>query len=300
MPLRHGLFRNQTGSLLVRLGIAGIYNRVQMQAFESPLNDKDSVAHAERVELAMHQRVHTQEVAFRLFESLHFLQDHIDRLEEHINTHDFPAPDQTSLSRRAGISADSVLQYLGMFLDAVGRTIPMVVLDDPNDHKIDSLNKAITVAGEQREFIKVKQVCSELRVPDSWWRLGFQRTVGLRQRIIHYPDLVSFIGQGGNGRMNAIPYVHRAAHLKVMSDINFIESLSTILAGMCDWLDRLEEVLNQIVVERAKRIGATLFDFPVSEFLAPSIEFGKGRAERADYLYLPACRDSVAIMQKKI
>jgi hypothetical protein len=270
-----------------------------MQVFESPLNDKDSAAYAERAELAMQQRIHTQEVAYRLLESLHFFQHHIDCLEEHINTHEFPAPDQPSLSRRAGISADSVLQYLGMFLDAVGRTIPMVVLDDPKDHKIDSLNKAITAAEKQKAFVKVKQVCSELRVLDSWWHLGFQRTVGLRQRITHYPDLISFVGRGENGRMNAIPYVHRAAHLKVMSDINFIESLSTILAGMCDWLDRLEAVLNKIVVERAKRMGAQLFEFPVSEFFAPSVAFGELRSDRSDYLYLPICPDPAAMMPNK-
>jgi hypothetical protein len=299
MPLRHGLFRQQTGPLLVRMGIAGIYSRVQMQVFESPLNDQDSAAYAERAELAMHQRRHTQEVAYRLLESLHFLQHHIDCLEEHINTHEFPAPDQGSLSRRAGISADSVLQYLGMFLDAVGRTIPMVVLDDPKDHKIDSLNKAITAAEQQKAFVKVKQVCSELRLPDSWWRLGFQRTSGLRQRITHYSDLISFIGRGGNGRMNAVPYVHTAGHLSLMSDINFIESLSTILAGMCDWLDRLEAVLDEILVEREKRMGAQLVEFPVSKFLAPSVEFGELRSDRSDYLYLPICADPAAMMPNK-
>lgn len=77
MPLRHGLFRQQTGPLLVRLGIAGIYSRVQMQVFESPLYGKDAAAYAERAELAVHQRIHTQEVANRLIESLHFLQHHI-------------------------------------------------------------------------------------------------------------------------------------------------------------------------------------------------------------------------------
>jgi hypothetical protein len=269
---------------------------MQLQVFPSALDSNALAAHSAREELLIHQRRHTSEVAIRLLESLHFLQHHIADLETHVNTHEFPAPNQLALSRRAGIRADSVLQYLGMFLDAIGRTIPMVVLDDPREHQIDGLNKAIKAAEKQEAYEKVKQVCCELTASDSWWSVGFQRTVGLRQRITHYPDLVSFtIHSVGDGQRSATAYVHRAARLEPMNDANLTKSISKILEGMCNWLERLEVILNEIVAARALRMGAQVHDFPSAQFCVPSLEFGDAPVDCSNYLYLPICANAVGI-----
>jgi hypothetical protein len=298
MPERHGLFQGADKPLLMRLGIASIYTRMQFQKFKTPLNSVDAAAHQLRVDFVQQQRLHMHEIASRLLDSLDLLQQHITCLDAHFNADDRPI-NHTGTSRRASMYADAVLQYLGMFLDAVGRTVPFVILDDPRKAPdIESLHHAAKAARMKGEYSAVKEVFSELDAPDSWWRLGFQRGFGLRQRITHYPDLIQFHGSGTvGGDMRARAFVHKGPKFGFASETEFTENISKILQGMCDWLDRLEAILIRVVVERAERVDAQLFEVPDGGIYLPVFMSGEFQGYRPDYLYLPLCADSAPIRE---
>jgi hypothetical protein len=219
----------------------------------------------------------------------------MDALGARFNTEE-PVIGQTGLERRTGIAADSTLQYLGIFLDTIGRLTPYVVLENPKTHveEIDGLNKALKYARAGGPFNAVQAVFLKLDDPDSWWNIGFGRGAGVRQRITHYPDLVMFQGSGFQGQpMKAKAYLHYAYGTGQGEALDFVDTLTKILAGACEWLDELEAVFLSILTSRAGRIGQILPKLPaVSGMYLPVNMTGVAQKYREDFLHMPICIDS--------
>ena len=203
--------------------------------------------------------------------------------------------------RRAGMAADAILQYLGILLDVIGSLIPFVMLDKPKDYscyshheknKCDSLHKAKKYARSNPLFAQLKDIFAKLDLPNSWWAIGYEPGNGMRQRITHYPDLVMFQGCGIAGEKEMKTQAILSNAIDLSNCINFEEALKSMLAGLCDWLDELEQKLFEILQNRATGLGKILTRKRISLVVLPIFREEAREIPDKDFLYLPMCDGS--------
>lgn len=246
-------------------------------------------------------RLHAVEVLGRLIYVLDHLERSIEKLERSYNNDAQKLFSVFFLQRRGGIYADSVLHYLNALVDAIGRTVLL---------SLGQLNIRGSGAGTQFSMAKraikdldsagqladsLRDCFSSLDDKNSWWDILFSRRVGLRQRIVHYPDTLKF-----QGYKNLDDELFRVETLLSTffdkpTHSNFIGALKAGLEDMFAWLDKLDSSLLPFFYERTGADPPSSHDqkqwcIPLYSLIELS---GERRVINGNArLYLPVCEDS--------
>jgi len=202
-----------------------------------------------------------------------------------------------------GIAADSVVHYLNLFAEDLARIIPFVLEEHVlevdqkklppslfNDLKQRILNDKMTTTKEIKDlFVSLEQN------DNSWWSLSLKRGRGIRQRLVHYPDLIvcSASTKSGDSKMTSN---FTLCSIDVSKDgvdtseknMPFEGTLKTLFYDLCNWLDDLEGLLLPILIERLakKKVQWSPFDERV-----PTIRLLIPCADRFDVskFFMPEC-----------
>lgn len=293
MAVSHGLFQDLTQPLQMRFGVLGLYDYLQILASNEARSKKGEKLNEAEYDFFVKQRFHAYEVFHRLLDSLDLLQEYVDTMTDSYSTEQHHISFM-GIERRAGMAADGALQYLGMLLDGIGRTVPYILTDDhKTERDVDSFYRVIKRSSTKAVYAPLKALFQELTQLDTWWHLAFMFETGLRQRIIHYPDLIAFQGskpQDKPWKVNA--YLTRAVSPGQNQHINILELLPKILAEMCEWLDNFYNLSLDIVLKRANSIGLQVKEAPLYITYLPIYRTGNFQAYRENYLYFPHCEGS--------
>jgi hypothetical protein len=191
----------------------------------------------------------------------------------------------------AGIAADSVFHYLGLLVDDLARIIPYVFLDENTFKEPDGFTdlKRQLAKGGYSALDSIKNLFMELDNEDSWWSLGFQREIGMRQRLTHYTDLVVFGASTKPGDAEMTTDISLSTVGGPVRHVKFEEALQRLLSHLCEWFDQLYVGLIPHLSGKLVRRG--VFWNPFSERL-PSVRLpkvGNQCLNAQHYLYLPIC-----------
>lgn len=192
-----------------------------------------------------------------------------------------------------GIAADSVLHYLNLFIDDLARIVAIVfanhgtlakepdgfsalkkVLEEHKDNKVaalDSLRKLFVDLDQQR----------------SWWKLGFARGAGIRQRLTHYTDMVFFEGSAkpGCSHMSGDIILSTVGGPVIVTE--FESHLKDLLFKFCEWLEQLEFIL---IAESSTRLASNGVPWDPMKEPCPSVGLPPCTVTKqlsSHYLYLP-------------
>ena len=263
MPKRHGLFR-KIGSAVGPRCLFGI-NRVFYIIGHAGFHGGDMG----RVKKIWKLFEHAKRVEDRLLGSLDLFQQEILKIEKALNEKEFGLWEDVT----AGIAADAIINYLGMFIDDIGRLIPCVmgyngrVIFDSFlilKNKIKKHNPPL--------FPNLRMLFGGLDTsPESWWNWALKYGEGVRQRVIHSTDFIDFCGtkREGDDRTSV------SAYLWGEKGADYLNGLGTMFRDLFDWLDELQELLEQELTVRSKGLG---FDWRVEL---------KDRVESGGHIRLP-------------
>lgn len=301
MPIRHGLIQEKDKPPAMLFGIGGIFwNLVDTAVNVSPQIDKETRDIRKR--FFEESYMHFNEILHRFLDALDIFQQYMVELDASFSMENHDWLSHANTQRRAGMAADSALQYLGMLLDVVGSLIPFVILDKPmdyscfsNDHKkiCDSLQKTKKNANRNLLFAQLKDVFAQLDLPSSWWQIGYKPGNGMRQRITHYRDFVMFQGKGMVGEKTFKTQAILGNAVDLNDSVDFVKALKLMLAGLCDWLDELEQKLFEILQNRATCFGKVLTRRDATRLYLPIFKIEDPRKiPEKEFLYLPMCQGS--------
>ncbi len=195
----------------------------------------------------------------------------------------------------ACIYAESIYSYFNMLTDDLARLVPLIFAKDGVIVQEFSGGTKSGLLQQKRHFPEIEPLLN-IDNEHSWWHLAFKREKGVRQRIIHYPDLVWFSGtqrQGESVKMEA-----HISNPERRSTIDYFVTLRRILTNFCNWLDGFEDVLIQKVQSRSIAEGfvwapleiCPKVHLPVEKLVATS-----RKIPDQDFLYLPVCEGSSSI-----
>jgi hypothetical protein len=198
------------------------------------------------------------------------------------------------IPEEAGISADSVFHYLNLFIDDLGRATYWVLLEDGvKDKEPDSFSALKKMLSHEKlpSSKALSKLFAELDKKDSWWSLGFSFGVGMRQRLTHYTDLLTFAGstKPGDTKMTADVSLVAVGDSVLVADFENI--LKKLLADLCEWLDRLEQELIPLLSGRLKQ--KRIRWNPLDKHTPPTIvlpTLDLGNLDPSYYSYLPVCK----------
>ena len=289
MPIRHGLYRRpETDNLLMLVGIWNVFDAVSNG---SHISAADGWRHSRSLER------HFQGVLMRLAHSLDLFQSGIAELEVFFNTALEEYGSSRGLFETVGIAADSIMIYLSMLIDDVAKLIPVVF--ERTTPKLDDSFGVVRNRVQKGEFSGVKGLFDRLDAENSWWMLSLRRGQGLRQRLVHYTDMLQFSGikmLGGDRYQLRCSVEDNLGPLGGPRAINFIGSLQQILRGLCEWLDDLEPVLVEHLIDARSTWSDTPVPWlpdPVCPRLLVPIALPFGTREIPDeFLYFPLCNGS--------
>lgn len=299
MPKRHGLYREGANLPACRLGILSIFdallhtslNTTRKEICGSPLKD-----------LFGRSFMRCTYLIRRLIYSLDALQQVLQKYGNYLDSLEKGDAIPKNYEIKAAIAVDSVFTYLNIFLDDIAKMSLYILFDDVECEKykkINSFHKLQIDSSKNPNLLKLRPFFAELaNLDSSWWQKGFAYKKGLRQRLIHYPDYVSLQGAKGPLEDKFKPQCFLIGEPGNSIDIEV--TLREILFGMCDWLDKFEDALANILTERAKRAniswvrksqcwGFSLYNLALEEEKELPI---------SDFLYLPICQDSAPIACK--
>lgn len=291
MPKRHGLFRQEGHTppwfdvpwFLV--GITDIFEAIARSDF---------IAEPDLRKQAQSLEHHFRSVKDRLAHSLDLFQRSVLNWETFFNT-PFGTHNSSmqTLNVNSGVTAESVMTYINMFLDDVARVIQMV-LGPSTSEVADSFGKLKGLI-KDGHYPVIKKLFDELDISSSWWDLALKKNVGIRQRLIHYTDVINFRGQKqhGDDKFRVLSTIQDP----VMGgrEIEFLGSLQSINTGLCDWLDRLEQLLSTHLALRASDLGITWAPSKICPGMPVPIEFSIGIREIPEnFLFLPLCEGSAS------
>ena len=199
------------------------------------------------------------------------------------------------IPEEGGIAADSVFYYLNLFIDDLARVIPFVLADDGTEAKEPerfATLKEMLIAEKIPASAPLRELFAELDYDDSWWFSGFKWGIGIRQRLTHYTDLVLFQGstKPGDARISgdvSLISVGGPVHLK-----DFEGAMQELFSKLCEWLDRLDQILLVYLSERLATKGVSWNPLSAA---CPTIALpglGGVRVDVPHYLYLPVCSPS--------
>jgi hypothetical protein len=189
-----------------------------------------------------------------------------------------------------------------MLIDDIARLVPLVFDNRRVTVEAFSGPKNVALLPQRRQFPEIEPL---LKLDDehSWWHMAFKRGEGVRQRIIHFPDLVTFQGERpqGDERVAMVAYLYSP---EGRTNIDFLDSLRCILAGFCNWLDGFEEALIEKVQSRSQREGFSwsqdAYREPLGSCFRVHLPVDKPfhlprDIPDRDFLYLPVCEGSSSI-----
>lgn len=239
---------------------------------------------------------HFRRVVHRLIRSLGRLYRHFREWDRFIKEGGLASghPELVfEIPEEAGIAADSVFHYLNLFIDDLARVIPFVfaeeglTLKEPDGF---SALKRMIVNGKLPVSQNLRGLFESLDEKDSWWSLGFSRGIGIRQRLVHYTDLIYFSGRSkeGDTNMSAVVSLITVGGPRHLED--FEKVLKKLLREFCEWLDQVDYELLTFLSNKLGRKGITWnpFNEPI-----PSIrlqENFKSNFEDSTYFYFIVCR----------
>lgn len=264
MPKNHGLFKKIDPPLYARC-LFGI-NRVFYIIGDANFH-KDN---AERCEKVRKLWMHAEQVENKLLASLDLFQLEIGKIEKALNE---PRPGGWD-EEVAGIAADSIINYLSMFADDLGRLVPYVIDYEWKREESPSFlaQKSKMTKPNPPLFPQLKPLFDRLdNDPNSWWKWALKRGVGVRQRVVHFTDFISFAGtkKEENEGWTA------SAYLWGENGRDFLNGLKPFFTNLCEWLDALQELLEGELIQRSIRLG---FDWRVDL---------KGHIDNRDCVRLP-------------
>lgn len=302
MPKRHGLLQEKERLPVMLFGIHEIFWQLVDPAFsKNPQIDEETRDIRKRY--FEESYYHFEHIMDRFFDALDIFQQNMAALDKifSMDMAERPLFLHMNTQRRAGMAADAVLQYLGILLDVIGSLIPFVVLDKPKDYscyshyqnkRCDSLHKVKKNAEQNSQFAQLKDIFAKLDMPNSWWAIGYKRGEGMRQRITHFSDFVMFHGSGKTGENTMKTKATLGNAVDLNNRINFDEALKSMLAGLCDWLDELEQNLFEILQNRATGLGKMLTRKRIFLVILPIFREEAREIPDKDFLYLPMCDGS--------
>src|SRR5262249_16563293 len=138
---------------------------------------------------------HFRGVIHRLAHSLDLFQRGIAQWELLFNTPFEESDPGQALEVTVGTAADSSMVYLSIFMDDVAKLIPFV-LDTGVRRSVNSFGDIRKLIREGR-YPPLKALFDRLDDPTSWWGSSLRREIGLRQRLVHYTDIINFTGVKG-------------------------------------------------------------------------------------------------------
>jgi hypothetical protein len=194
-----------------------------------------------------------------------------------------------------GIAADSVFHYLNLFIDDLARVVPLVLAYDGTEAKepdgFGTLKRMVN-DGDISTSSLLRELFAELDREDSSWFHSFQRGAGIRQRLTHYTDLVYFQGRTTPGDTRMTGDVSLISVGGPVHALDFEGALQGLFAKLCDWLERLDQILLRHLSEKLAAKGVSWNPFSGK---CPSIALPPQDGVRLDpshYLYLPVCEDA--------
>jgi hypothetical protein len=290
MPKRHGLMRRPeppwNGGLWFLTGIHSVFGAV---VCTNLVQNDDERKKAQSLEW------HFRELVRRLAHALDLFQRTLAECEQNLNT---PLGEWhiNSLSGgsqvKAGILADSIMAYISILADDVGKLIPFV-FDGRERRAADSLGKIKKEAKGER-YVPIRALLAELDNVGTWWALALGYGTGLRQKLVHYTDTFHIVGSRPTDEERFKLECSVWEPMTGGQPVDFIESLRMSLHGLCDWLDRLEQVLQVHVASQASARRMGWQPDPVCPSISVPIDTPLGEREIPDgFLYLPLCDGSL-------
>jgi hypothetical protein len=187
---------------------------------------------------------HVGEVCCRFIYSLQHLNTLMQRMATNFDCDSF-ALDSQQIYLEAGCQADHVLTYLNTIIDDVAQLIVLATgAKASKKHPLDSMgqlkNDGVLA---MPALAPVHSLLKELNDRGTWWELAFKPHHGARQLLIHNQYVVTFSGaQSSDGSFEAKANLI-SPYKKHSIDSDFFKLLRDILVSLCDWLERLEDVL---------------------------------------------------------
>lgn len=236
---------------------------------------------------------HFRGVMSRLAHSLDLFQRGVAQWELFFNTRFEESDPGQALEVTVGTAADSSMVYLSIFMDDVARLIPFV-LDTGVPRSVDSFGDIRNLI-RNGQYPALKALFDRLDDPTSWWESSLRRGIGLRQRLVHYTDIIDFTGTKAPDEDRARVQCTVWNPLTGGQPIDFINALRSILRGLCDWLDDVEQALSSHLVGKASTLQVAWKPSPICPRVMIPVERPLGTREIPDeFLYLPLCDGSVS------
>ncbi|MFL5245111.1 MAG: hypothetical protein ACJ8FY_23660 [Gemmataceae bacterium] len=303
MPLRHGLYRTddkvQKKMSNVPHCLFGLKTVFEAVAFRPPFKSRNlSTSYLGSPEerstgIARHFSI----VLDRLLHSLDIIQRTIAKRQDNF---DHEGTDWTPWIQTE-IAADSVLTYLGILVDDIGKLVPLVFdnerLNNKGEPILDSFSKLKDEVINQSFFTPLLTLFQELDRAQSWWKLGIERRQGIRQRLVHYSDLVNFQVEKADQEKNWRVKGYLVEASNGVAKVDFLEALRRVLHGLFDWLDRLEQALTNQLISRSQAENVAWSPSKECPLVWLPIEkpFKEKKIPDSNFLYLPVCSGSAPI-----
>lgn len=294
MPQRHGALVSDINGPQFRLGIWQVFDPWIKP--ELLVQQGYKIRHPEKRPQLI--EYHFRQVVYRLVRSLGRLHQHAREYDRFLEAGALAGPNPVlafEIPEEAGIAADSVFHYLTLFIDDLARIIHYVLTEEGNQLKepdgfsrlMKQVNKKQLPASQT-----VRTLFAELKQDNSWWCLGFKRSVGMRQRLTHYTSLVCFGASTKAGDTKMTSDISLITIGCPNSVVNFESALEELLTGLCEWLDRLDPALRSRLSEKLAKKGVAWkpFDEPIPAVNLPGLD--DARLDAPHYLYLPVCSPS--------
>jgi hypothetical protein len=294
MPSRHGAILQGKDGPQCKLGIQQIFD--PWIAPELLLAQGHNIRHPEGRPLDIH--LHFRRVVIRLLRSLGRFYQGARQYDQFLEAGALAGPNPGlvfEIPEEAGIAADSIFHYLTLFIDDLARMIPFVLIEDGDERQEpDGFNavKWQVTEGQLPASQNVRDLFMALDQDDSWWSLGFRRGIGMRQRLMHYTDLVYFSASTKTGDTKMTSDISLIRIGGQVEGIELEDALQNLLSGLCEWLDQLDQELLSHLAERLERQGVHWepFNDAVPVFRLPGP--GEAPLDASHYLYLPICGEA--------
>lgn len=241
---------------------------------------------------------HFRRVVKRLVRSLALLRQRIHEWDQFLESGALTSarPELAfDIPEEGGIAADNVFHYLNLFIDDIARVIPHILGDEGTEVKEPDGFSQLKKMLHKKDVPASPSLCKlfeDLDHGDSWWSHGFKFGAGIRQRLTHYTDLVYFQGstKPGDHRIKgdvSLISVGGPVHVP-----DFEGALQELFGKLCEWLERLDQLLLRHLSEKLAAKGVTWDPNTVE---CPSVVLPleeRVRLDASHYLYLPVCSDA--------
>jgi len=291
MPCRHGI-RREDNSAVVLFGVSDLFEVLSRPPFRTtPLGNRH-----EPTNLAFHFR----QVIQLFFYFLDMFQKKYRAFEQFLEGGALAGPNPTAyfdIRTEANAAAQGTLTNLNIILDDIARIIPYVIFREPTPKQILILTNGFSemkdLLSEYSNTSTVEQLrtlFANLKDDASWWKLGFKYNIGLRSRFMHYPDCLVLSGSTPPGESKMRPNFELCRIGTPGYTVDFPAQLRMMLQGLCEWLDKLDAIMVERLMARAKEDGFEWHPEKCPAYFMPIVGSASVQAIPAeDFLYLPIC-----------